>query len=256
MTDKASEIVFVTGATSGFGAATARLFAKDGARVIVSGRRVKRLEALKKELKRDTDAHTLELDVRDRKAVDRAVAGLPKPFRAVTILINNAGLALGMAPGQIADPEDWETMVDTNIKGVMYCTRAILPGMVERKRGHIVNLGSVAGTYPYPGGHVYAGTKAFVHQFSLALRSDLLGTNVRVTSVEPGMCETEFSLVRFRGDEKKAGEVYRGMKPLSAEDVGEIIHWCATRPPHVNINRIEIMPAEQAFGAFKVHRKE
>lgn len=258
MKDANGEIVFITGATSGFGAATARRFAQDGAKVIISGRREERLEALKDEFERTTEAqvHAFSLDVRDQVAVYRAVEALPEPFGAISVLINNAGLALGQEPAPTSSLEDWEIMVDTNVKGLMYCTRAILPGMVERKNGHIINLGSVAGTYPYPGGHVYCGTKAFVHQFSLALRSDLLGSNVRVTSVEPGMCDTEFSLVRFRGDEEKARTVYKGMKPLTAEDVADIIYWCATRPPHVNINTVEIMPVQQAFAAFAVDREE
>lgn len=253
MTVSAASIVFITGATSGFGAAAARKFAADGARLILTGRRGERLEALKKELK--VPVHTIVLDVRDRAAVEQAVAGLPREFAPIDILVNNAGLALGIEPAHQASLDDWEQMVDTNVKGLMYVARAILPGMVARKRGHIINLGSVAGRYPYPGGNVYGGTKAFVEQFSLALRSDVQGANVRVTTIEPGMCETEFSLVRFAGDAAKAAKVYEGMKPLSADDVANCIHWAASLADHVNINVIEVMPVQQAFAGFAVHRE-
>lgn len=253
MTVSAASIVFITGATSGFGAAAARKFAADGARLILTGRRGERLEALKKELK--VPVHTIVLDVRDRAAVEQAVAGLPREFAAIDILVNNAGLALGIEPAPQANLDDWEQMVDTNVKGLMYVARAMLPGMVARKRGHIINLGSVAGRYPYPGGNVYGGTKAFVEQFSLALRSDVQGANVRVTTIEPGMCETEFSLVRFAGDAAKAAKVYEGMKPLSADDVANCIHWAASLPDHVNINVLEVMPVQQAFAGFAVHRE-
>src|SRR6201999_4439242 len=194
--------VFVTGASSGFGAAVARRFAADGARVIAAARRVDRVKDLASEF--GAQVLPLALDVRDRPAVAAAVAGLPAEFSAVDVLVNNAGLALGLNPAQQADLDDWDQMIDTNCKGLVYCTRAILPGMVARRRGHVINLGSVAGTYPYPGGNVYGGTKAFVHQFSLNLRSDLHGTGVRVTSVEPGLSGgTEFSVVRFGGDQDK-----------------------------------------------------
>ena len=252
MTVSGSSIVFISGATSGFGAAAARKFAADGARLVLCGRRADRLEELKKELK--VPVHAFTLDVRDRVAVEKAIAGLPGDFAAIDVLVNNAGLALGIEPAHKASLDEWEQMVDTNIKGLMYLTRCILPGMVERKRGHVINLGSVAGNYPYPGGNVYAGSKAFVEQFSLALRADLMGANVRVTSIEPGMCETEFSLVRFGGDASRAAKIYEGMKPLSADDVAECIHWVASLPDHVNINILEVMPVQQAFNAFNVHR--
>jgi len=245
-------IVFITGATSGFGAAAARRFAQDGCRLILAGRRTDRLEALAKEL--SVPVHCLNLDVRNREAVEQAFASLPADFADIDVLVNNAGLALGLNPAEAASLDDWDTMVDTNIKGVMYCSRFALPGMVARKRGHIINIGSVAGVYPYPGGNVYGGTKAFVDQFSLNLRADLLGKGVRVTVIEPGMCETEFSLVRFKGDEGKADSVYAGMTPLSADDIANTIHWVATLPPHVNINRLEVMPTEQANSAFAVYR--
>lgn len=244
--------VFVTGASSGFGAAVARRFAADGARVVASARRVERLEALTSEF--GPRILPLALDVRDRPAVAAAVAGLPAEFEAVDLLVNNAGLALGLNPAQDADLDDWDQMIDTNCKGLVHCTRAILPGMVGRGRGHVINLGSVAGTYPYPGGNVYGGTKAFVHEFSLNLRSDLHGTGVRVTCVEPGMADTEFSLVRFAGDKGKADNVYAGMEPLTADDIAESIHWAATLPQHVNVNTIELMPTAQSFAPFQVAR--
>lgn len=253
MTDLSTATVFITGATSGFGAAAARRFAKDGARLVLLGRRAERLEALTSELK--VPVHTLALDIRQREAVTEAFASLPKDFAQVDVLVNNAGLAVGLEMAPKTDLDDWETMVDTNIKGLLYCTRSALPGMVERKRGHIINLGSVAGTYPYPGGNVYGGTKAFVEQFSLNLRAELLGSKVRVTNIKPGMCETEFSVVRFRGDEGKADNVYAGMKPLSADDIADCIHWVAALPAHMNINELEIMPVDQAFSPFAVYRE-
>lgn len=253
MTDLSNTTVFITGATAGFGAATARRFAKDGAKLVLCGRRTERLEAMKKELKA-VPVHTLALDVRDAKAVQAGLASLPKDFSAIDVLVNNAGLAQGLEPAQEVKLEDWETMVDTNIKGLMYCTHAVLPGMVARKRGHVINLGSVAGTYPYPGGNVYGGTKAFVEQFTLNLRSDLMGTGVRATVIKPGMCETEFSVVRFKGNEEQAAKVYSGMKPLSADDIADCIFWTATLPAHVNVNSLEVMPVQQAFGPFAVSR--
>jgi 3-hydroxy acid dehydrogenase/malonic semialdehyde reductase len=247
------EIVLVTGASSGFGAAVARRFAADGARVVAAARRADRLRPLVSEF--GPRVLPLTLDVRDRAAVADAVEGLPDDFKAVDVLVNNAGLALGQDPAQAADLDDWDQMIDTNCKGLVYCTRAILPGMVERKRGHVVNLGSVAGSYPYPGGNVYAGSKAFVHQFSLSLRSDLHGTGVRVTCVEPGMAETEFSLVRFDGDQSKAGNVYTGMQPMTADDIAEAIHWATSMPHRVNVNTIELMPTDQSFAGFQVARR-
>lgn len=248
------KIVFITGATSGFGAACARRYAQDGASLVLLGRRRERLAALQEEL--GVPVHTIAVDIRDRDALLAEIDALPAPFDQVDILINNAGLALGLEPAHKADLDDWETMVDTNIKGVMYCTRAVLPGMVERKRGHVINIGSVAGTYPYPGGNVYGATKAFVHQFSLNLRADLLGSRVRVTCVEPGMADTEFSLVRFKGDAAKAKAPYKGLEPMTGEDIAEVIHFVATMPAHVNINILEMMPVVQAFGPFVFDREE
>jgi 3-hydroxy acid dehydrogenase / malonic semialdehyde reductase len=246
--------VFVTGASSGFGASVARRFAADGTRVVVSARRTDRLTDLAAEL--GASVHAVELDVTDPEAITRVVADLPDEFADIDVLVNNAGLALGLEPAQRADLEDWDRMIDTNCKGLVHVTRAVLPGMVERGGGHVVNLGSVAGTYPYPGGNAYGATKAFVHQFSLNLRSDLHGTGIRVTSIEPGMADTEFSAVRFSGDETKADAVYEGMRPLTADDVADTIHWAATRPAHVNINVIELMPTAQSFAAFQVARAD
>ena len=251
------KIVFVTGATAGFGAAIARRFAAEdpGVRIVAVGRRRERLDALRGELGADR-VLPLALDVTDRGAVERAVASLPPSFAAVDVLVNNAGLALGLEPAQRANLDDWDSMVDTNVKGLMYVTHALLPGMVERNRGHVVNLGSTAGEFPYPGGNVYGATKAFVHQFSLNLRADLLGTKVRVTVVDPGMVGgTEFSSIRFHGDDTRAAKVYEGAEPLLPEDVAETIHWIATLPARVNINAIELMPVGQAFAGLAVSRK-
>jgi 3-hydroxy acid dehydrogenase/malonic semialdehyde reductase len=245
-------IVFITGASSGFGAAIARRFAADGARVIATARRAERLQQLHDEI--GAALLPLQLDVRDRSAVERCITGLPADFRDIDVLVNNAGLALGLEPAQRANLDDWERMVDTNIKGLMYCTRAVLPGMVERDRGHVVNVGSVAGEWPYPGGNAYGGTKAFVRQFSLNLRADLLGTRVRVSEIEPGMSETEFSLVRFAGDASRAGAVYQGIQPLRPEDIADTVHWIVNRPPNVNINTVSLMPVCQAFSPFAVKR--
>jgi 3-hydroxy acid dehydrogenase/malonic semialdehyde reductase len=247
-------IVFVTGATSGFGAAVARRFAREGHRIIAAGRRVDRLEALRAEL--GDAVFTLPLDVRDREAVERAVAALPGDLAAVDLLVNNAGLALGLEPAQRASLDDWELMVDTNVKGLMTVTRAVLPGMVARDRGHVVNLGSTAAHWPYAGANVYGATKAFVHQFSLNLRADLHGTKVRVTVVDPGMVSgTEFSNVRFHGDDARAAQVYQGADPLTPEDIAETIWWVATLPARVNVNAIELMPVSQSFAGLAVARR-
>ena len=245
--------VLITGATSGFGLAIAQQAAKAGARLVLCGRRQERLAKLTHEL--GTEIYTATLDIRDASSVQIFADTLPDKFSAIDVLVNNAGLALGLNSADEADLKQWEQMVDTNIKGLMYCTRAILPKMVARNSGHIVNMGSIAGEYPYPGGNVYGGTKGFVRQFSLNLRADLLGKNVRVTLIEPGMAETEFSLVRFSGDKTKADNVYKGIHALSADDVADSVMWAITRPSHVNVNRLEIMPIMQAFSGFAVHRK-
>jgi 3-hydroxy acid dehydrogenase/malonic semialdehyde reductase len=252
MMDPNKMTVFITGASSGFGEACARRFGTAGSKLILAARRMERLDKLREQLSVPT--HLLKLDVRDRAGVEKAIAELPRDFSEVDVLINNAGLSLGMEPAHETNLDDWEAMVDTNIKGLMYCARLILTGMVERNRGHIINLGSIAGTYPYPGGNVYGATKAFVRQFSLNLRADLAGTKIRVTNVEPGLAETEFSLVRFKGDAEKAKAVYQGTKPVIAEDMAEIIFFISTLPEHVNVNRIEIMPVCQSFAMFAFDR--
>jgi len=247
-------IAFITGATAGFGTAIARRFVKEGSKVVAVGRRAERLDALRAEL--GPALHPLTLDVTDREAVGRAVASLPPGFSEVDVLVNNAGLALGLEPAQSGRLDDWEAMVQTNINGALYCTHALLPAMVARDRGHIVNLGSVAGEVPYPGGNIYGATKAFLHQLSLNLRADLLGTKVRVTCVEPGLCGgTEFSEVRFKGDRERAAKVYQGTEPLLPEDIAETVFWVASRPAHVNINVISMMPVCQAFGPLAVKRE-
>jgi 3-hydroxy acid dehydrogenase/malonic semialdehyde reductase len=254
LTHLAGKVALVTGASSGFGDACAEALVRAGARVIATGRRQERLEALAARLGKDK-VYPVVLDVQDREAVEAAIAGLPPALAAIDVLVNNAGLALGLEPAQRASLDEWETMIATNCRGLVTVTRAVVPGMVERNRGHVVNIGSVAATYPYPGGNVYGATKAFVHQFTLNLRADLLGTAVRATVVEPGMAETEFSLVRFNGDAAKAAKVYDGMKPLSAQDIAETIRWIVSLPAHVNVNAIELMPTQQAFSPFAFHRK-
>ncbi|HEY1546939.1 MAG TPA: SDR family NAD(P)-dependent oxidoreductase [Kofleriaceae bacterium] len=239
-----SKTVLVTGASAGFGAEIARRYIAAGHRVIAAARREDRLEAL--------GCETLKLDVRDRAAVEAAIAELAGD---IDIVVNNAGLALGLEPAQRASLDDWDQMVDTNCKGLVYVTRAVLPRMVAAKRGHVVNLGSIAGTYPYPGGNVYGATKAFVHQFSLNLRSDLHGTGVRVTCIEPGLVGgTEFSVVRFAGDAAKAANVYANTTPLTAADIAEAVLWATSQPDHVNINTIELMPVVQSFAPFQIVR--
>lgn len=245
--------ILVTGATAGFGAAFARRFVKDGHRVIATGRRLERLTALAAEL--GEKLLPLQLDVTDTAAVAAFPASLPEAWRQIDVLINNAGLALGLSPAWEADLAQWDTMIATNITGLIHMTRAVLPQMVARDDGIILNLGSVAGEYPYPGGHVYGGTKAFVQQFSLNLRADLVGKNIRVTDIEPGMVGgSEFSKVRFDGDEARAASVYAGITPLSPEDIAETAAWLVSLPRHMNINRIEMMPTCQATAAFAVKR--
>jgi len=246
--------IFVTGASAGFGAALVRRFAAKGARVVATARRKDKLAALASEL--GDAVLPLALDVQDRAAVERAIATLPSAFAEIDCVVNNAGLALGLEPAARADLANWDRMIDTNCKGVVYVTRAVLPGMVARGRGHVVNIGSTAGSYPYPGGNVYGATKAFVHQFSLNLRADLHGTGVRVTCIEPGLCGgTEFSEVRFAGDKAKAEAVYAGVQPLTAEDIAEAVDWVTSQPSHVNVNTIELMPVAQSFAPLQIHRR-
>lgn len=247
-------IVLVTGATAGFGTAIARRFAQDQARIIAVGRRREKLEALAGELGKER-VLPLPLDVRDRSAVLGAIEALPAEWRDIDVLVNNAGLALGLEPAQRAALDDWDEMIDTNCRGLVTMTRAVLPGMVERDRGHVVNIGSTAGEFPYPGGNVYGATKAFVRQFSLNLRADLLGTKVRVTDIEPGLVGgTEFSAVRFKGDAAKAKAPYQDTDPLTPEDIADAVHWVATRPARVNVNVLQVMPVVQAFGPLLIHR--
>jgi 3-hydroxy acid dehydrogenase / malonic semialdehyde reductase len=249
--------VLVTGATAGFGEATARRFLANGHKVIAVGRRAERLEALKKSLPAEQQKKLLilVLDVCDSAKVDALASTLPAEFSKVTILVNNAGLALGLEPAYQAKVSDWDQMIDTNIKGLVHMTRAFLPGMVERKCGHVINIGSVAGLYPYPGSNVYGSTKAFVKQFSLNLRADLLGTPLRVSCIEPGLSSgTEYSNVRFKGDDEKAEKVYEGVHALSADDIAEAIYWTANLPAHMNVNALEVMPVQQSFAGTTLHR--
>ena len=252
--DPSTFVTFITGATSGFGAAAARRYVAAGGKVIATGRRTERLEALQAELGAD-NCHIITLDIRDRAAIDAAIAATPAPFAGINIVLANAGLALGLQPAQETDITDWETMIATNVTGFVYTIRALLPGMIARGGGHVVTLGSVAGDYPYPGGSVYGATKAFVKQFALNLRSDVQGKNIRVTNIEPGLTETEFSIVRFKGDEGKAAKPYEGTKAMNAEDIAESIFWSTTLPAHVNVNRLQLMATTQAFGPFDIYRE-
>ncbi|API60315.1 NADP-dependent 3-hydroxy acid dehydrogenase [Tardibacter chloracetimidivorans] len=244
----------ITGATAGIGEAAARKFVGAGWRVIAAGRRADRLEALADSLGRDS-VHPLSLDIRDANQIAKGVASLPAQFRDIDLLINNAGLALPDAPSPAAELDQWKTMIDTNITGLVSLTHALLPGLIAR-RGAIINISSAAANYPYAAGHVYGGTKAFVRQFSLCLRSDLHGKGVRVTSIEPGLVETEFMLVRYLQDENAADAVYRHASALKPEDLADTLHWVAEQPPHVNINSLEIMPTSQSFAGFRIARGE
>ena len=222
--------------------------------MIATGRRNERLKTLKDEL--GDNVLTVQLDVRNRAAIEETIANLPAEWRDIDILVNNAGLALGLEPAHKASVEDWEDMIDTNNKGLVYMTRAVLPGMVERNRGHIINIGSTAGSWPYAGGNVYGATKAFVRQFSLNLRTDLHRTAVRVTDIEPGLVGgTESSNVRFKADDEKAGKAYENANALTPEDVTEAVWWVATLPKHVNINTVEMMPVSQTFAGLSIHRQ-
>ncbi|SFB39326.1 SDR family NAD(P)-dependent oxidoreductase [Azotobacter beijerinckii] len=250
-----SNIVFITGATSGFGRAAARRFAAAGWSLILTGRRLERLQALQDELGGQVPVHVAALDVRDAAAVRQVVGELPEAFRQVRALVNNAGLALAPQAAQQVELADWHTIIDTNVTGLVNVTHALLPTLIASGAGaSIVNLGSVAGQWPYPGSHVYGATKAFVQQFSYNLRCDLLGTGVRVTDIAPGMAETEFTLVRTKGDQAASERLYSGTTPLTAEDIAEQIFYVASLPAHININRLEVMPTRQAWSPFAVDR--
>ncbi|MGD0097213.1 MAG: SDR family NAD(P)-dependent oxidoreductase [Terracidiphilus sp.] len=251
------KLVFVTGASAGIGAATALSFAAEGARLLLAARRGDRLAEIASAARKDgaQGVHTVLLDVRDRRAVEQAIKALPAEWAEIDILVNNAGLSRGLEKLYEGSIDDWEEMIDTNIKGLLYVTRAVVPGMVKRGRGHVVNLGSTAGEITYPGGAVYCGTKAAERSINDGLRQDVLGTPIRVTTVDPGMVETEFSRVRFHGDAERAGKVYTGLKPLTAEDVAEVIVWAASRPAHVNIARVVLTTVHQA-NSLLFHREQ
>jgi len=256
MTDQKDKTVLITGASSGIGAACAQVFAQAGARLILAARRRDRLQSVARSLEEQTGCatHLIELDVRDRDAVAAAIAALPSEWQGIDVLVNNAGLSRGLDKLHEAQIQDWEEMIDTNIKGLLYVTRAVVPGMVNRDKGHVVNIGSTAGHETYPGGNVYCATKSAVMALTEGLKLDLLGTSVRVSSVDPGLVETEFSDVRYRGDRARASSTYSGMTPLTPHDVAEIVLFCATRPPHVNISDVLVMPTDQS-SATRVHRR-
>ncbi len=256
MTSLKNKIVFITGASSGIGKATAMKFAELGANILLCARRLEKVQTLASELQKQfkIPAHTFALDVRDQKSVESTLNDLPVEWKNISVLVNNAGLSRGLDNVQDAKVEDWDEMIDTNVKGLLYVTRAVLPGMIERNSGHIINIGSVAGHWTYAKGNVYAATKFAVNALSQGLKMDLLGTPIRVTSIDPGLVETDFSVVRFRGDEERAKKVYQGLTPLTPEDIAESIVWAATRPAHVNVNNIIIMATDQSAPTM-VHRK-
>ncbi len=249
-----SKTVLVTGASSGFGAACARKYAENGFKVVMGARNVAKLVELHTQMPDPTKIVFAPLDVRYKDSVDHFFDAIPEGFQDIDILVNNAGLALGMEPAHEADLDDWETMVDTNIKGLMRMTRRILPQMVKRNTGHIVNIGSMAASWPYPCGNAYGASKAFVQQFSRGLRADIIGKNIRVSNIEPGLADTNFSLTRLKGDQQKADDVYAGTQPLIAEDIADIVFWTTSVPPHVNINNLEVMPTCQAWGPLLIDR--
>ncbi|AFY84020.1 SDR family oxidoreductase [Oscillatoria acuminata] len=250
------KIVLITGASSGIGAACAELFAQAGADLILAARRLERVEALGTQLVQQyqIQTHVLGLDVCDRQAVDATLNHLPEPWNQIDILVNNAGLSRGLSKLHEGNIDDWEEMLDTNVKGLLYVTRAVVPGMVERQGGHVVNIGSIAGRVAYPGGNVYCASKAAVRAISDGLKQDLIGTPVRVTEIEPGLVETEFSLVRFHGDCDRAEKVYQDLTPLTGEDIADLVLFSVTRPPHVNISEMLVVPVDQA-NATLVHRR-
>ena len=248
MTNLKNKIVFITGASSGIGKASALKFAESGANILMCARRIEKIQTLADELQKQfkIKAFAFQLDVRNQKKVESVLSGLPTEWKNISVLLNNAGLSRGLDNFQDAKIDDWDEMIDTNVKGLLYVTRAILPGMIERKEGHIINIGSVAGHWAYPKGNVYVGSKFAVNGISQGLKMDLLGTPIRVTSIDPGLVETEFSMVRFHGDTERAKKVYEGLTPLSPEDIADSIVWAATRPAHVNINTIVLMPTDQS----------
>ena len=250
------QVVLITGASSGIGMACAKVFAQAGGRLILAARRVERLEQLATELSQEfaTQTHLLSMDVRDRSQVESVLRSLPSPWSEVDILVNNAGLSRGLEKLHEGNVQDWEEMIDTNVKGLLYVTRTLVPGMVKRGRGQVVNIGSIAGHQTYPNGNVYCASKAAVRAISEGLKQDLLGTPIRVSSVDPGLVETEFSTVRFHGDTERAKNVYQGMTPLTPEDVADVVFFCATRPLHVNISEVLVLPTDQS-GATLVHRR-
>lgn len=256
MTNLRDSIICITGASSGIGAACARAFARSGSRLLLCARRMDRLEAMEQELRDLGTAaiHSFALDVRNRDAVRDAFEGLPAEWREIDVLVNNAGLSRGLDPIQEGKFQDWEEMIDTNVKGLLYVSRAVLPGMVERGRGHVINIGSIAGHEVYPKGNVYCATKHAVGAITKGMQLDLLGTGVRTSTVDPGLVETEFSVVRFRGDAERAASVYQGLMPLTGDDVAEAVLYCATRPPHVNVHEMLLMPAAQASATVTVRK--
>ncbi|MDP1676336.1 MAG: SDR family oxidoreductase [Bacteroidota bacterium] len=256
MTNLKNKIIFITGASSGIGKASAVKFAELGANILICARRLEKVQTLADELKKQFNikAYAFQLDVRNQKKVESVLNGLPAEWKDISVLVNNAGLSRGLDNIQDAKIEDWDEMIDTNVKGLLYVTRAILPGMIERNSGHIINIGSVAGHWTYSKGNVYAGTKFAVNAISQGMKMDLLGTPIRVTSVDPGLVETEFSIVRFRGDGDRAKKVYEGLTPLTPDDIAESITWAATRPAHVNVNNIILMATDQSAPTM-VHRK-
>lgn len=257
MTSLKNKVVFITGASSGIGKSTALLFAKQGANILLCARRLEKIQELAKIISStfNVKTHAFQLDVRNQKNVESALQSLPVEWKNISVLVNNAGLSRGLDTIQEGKISDWDEMIDTNVKGLLYMTRAVLPGMIERKEGHVINIGSIAGKWVYPKGNVYNASKFAVDALSQGMKMDLLGTPVRVTSIDPGLVETEFSVVRFHGDKERADKVYHDMTPLSPDDVADAVVWAATRPPHVNINDIVLMPTEQS-GPTLVHRKK
>ena len=252
-----NKIVFITGASSGIGASCAVRFAQEGAKLLLAARRMEKLDAFAGGLRKkySVDIHAFNLDVRRRTEVESAINALSNEWKKISVLVNNAGLASGMATIQEGDVDDWERMIDTNVKGLLYVTRAVVPGMIQRGEGHIINIGSIAGYQYYPKGNVYCATKAAVNALTSSIRLDLNGTPIRVSTIDPGLVETEFSMVRFHGNKERAGKTYEGMTPLTPDDIADAVLYCATRSPHVNIQQVVLTPTDQASTTM-VHRKQ